>query len=543
MVRPGSTRSPRAGPTRDRGRHQVNASISHFAEKWGRHDLKFGAEIERSRVRDRNYYINGNYYYNYGGAPYYAYSGSNYDVSGRNRRESVFVQDAWKPSDRLTLNLGVRMDHLSGGAPDEDSVYSNTVLAPRLGFAFDLTGRGTTVLKGSYSQYYEGIFNDLYKLATTGYEDAVGWNMSGCPAYGPQGPTADYRCPLSMREEVSRIPQPVASVDSDIKHPRVDEFSLGLEHQFGRDWRVSATGVYRENKNFIGNILPDARWEQISLATTPSTPVPDCDGCSAWPGGNAAAFRWTNRDTSTDNVLITNPDGYQYRDLNGNVVGTMDAYRKYQALFLTVSKRFSNRWQAQVSYVLSKSEGTVNNSSESLFGPSRFFETPTLGVVNVDGRSTNDRPHEVKAFVGFEIPKIEVSVNATYKLLSGRTYAAFQQYTSGQINFTATAYYWGSAAGRQPFLEDRGLRRLPYESTVDLRFEKIFRVAGDHRIALFADFLNVTNAGTVITRNARVPSVAVLVPDGSGDTATVAFEGPTGLLTPRQMILGARWSF
>ena len=124
------------------------------------------------------------------------------------------------------------------------------------------------MLKGSYSQYYEGIFNDIYKLATTGYEDAVGWNMSGCPAYGPQGPTADYRCPLSMREEVSRIPQPVASVDSDIKHPRVDEFSLGLEHQFGRDWRVSATGVYRENKNFIGNILPDARWEQISLATT-----------------------------------------------------------------------------------------------------------------------------------------------------------------------------------------------------------------------------------------------------------------------------------
>jgi len=25
----------------------------------------------------------------------------------------VFVQDAWKPNDRLTLNLGVRMDHLS----------------------------------------------------------------------------------------------------------------------------------------------------------------------------------------------------------------------------------------------------------------------------------------------------------------------------------------------------------------------------------------------------------------------------------------------
>ena len=100
--------------------------------------------------------------------PYYAY-GYGYDINGRNRRESVFAQDAWKPSDRLTLNLGVRMDHMSGGAPDQDAVYTNTVFAPRLGFAFDLTGNHTTVLKGSYSQYYEGIFNDVYKLATTGY--------------------------------------------------------------------------------------------------------------------------------------------------------------------------------------------------------------------------------------------------------------------------------------------------------------------------------------------------------------------------------------
>ncbi len=527
----------------DRGRHQVNASISHFAEKWGRHDLKFGVEVERSRVRDRNYYINGTYYYNYGGAPYYAYSGSNYDVSGRNRRESVFVQDSWKPSERLTLNLGVRMDHLSGGAPDADSVYSNTVLAPRLGFAFDVTGRGTTVLKGSYSQYYEGIFNDLYKLATPGYEDAVSWDMAGCPAYGPSGPTADYRCPLAMREEVGRLVQPIATVDPDVKHPRVDEWSLGLEHQFGANWRVSATGVYRENKNFVGNVLPSARWEQISLNTTASAPIPGCDDCSAWPGGTATAYRWTNRATSTDDVYITNPDGYAYRDLSGNVVGTMNAYRKYQALMLNLSRRFANRWQAQVSYVLSKAEGTVNNTSEALFGPSRFFETPTLGVVHSDGRSTNDRPHELKAFFSYEIPKVEVSLSGTYRFLSGRTYAPFQQYTSSQINFSATAYYWGSSAGRQPFLTDRGSRRLPNEQSIDIRLEKLFRVAGDHRIALFADFLNLTNEGTVIARNARVPSVSVLVPDGSGDTATVAFEGPTGLLAPRQIILGARWSF
>jgi hypothetical protein len=524
----------------------VNASVSHFAEKWGRHDLKFGVEIERSRTRDRNYYIAGKYYYDYGGAPYAAYSGAQYDVSGRNRRESVFVQDAWKPSDRLTLNLGVRMDHVSGGAPGEDSVYSNTMLAPRLGFAFDLTGRGTTVLKGSYSQYYEGIFQAIYNNATPGYFDAVSWDMSGCPAYGPSGPTASYSCPASAQIETSRLAQPIARVDDDIKHPRVDEFSLGLEHQFGANWRVAATGVYRENKNFIGQVLPDARWEQITLNTTASSPVEGCDGCSPWPGGTANAYRWSNRATSTENLLLTNPDGFQYRDLNGNVLGTVDASRTYQALMLNVSRRLANRWQAQLSYVLSKAEGTINNTSTASIGQggaARFYDTPTLALVNSDGRMTNDRTHELKVFAGYEIPKIEVSFNATYKLLSGRPYAAFQQYTATQINFSATAYYWASSAGRQPFTEPRGSRRLPSESTIDLRIEKIFNIGGTHRLALFGDFLNITNEGTVIVRNARTPSVTVLVPDGSGDTAVVPFEGPTTLLTPRQLYLGARWSF
>jgi hypothetical protein len=400
-----------------------------------------------------------------------------------------------------------------------------------------------TVLKGSYSQYYEGIFQALYNAATSGYADNVGWDMAGCPAYGPSGPTASYSCPESLRVETSRLAQPLGRVDPDIKHPRVDEWSLGLEHQFGQNWRVSATGIYRENKNFISNVLPDARWEAITLNTTASTPVEGCDDCSAWPGGTAQAYRWANRATSNESVLVTNPDGFQYRDLNGNVLGTMNAYRKYQALMLSVGRRFANRWQAQVSYVASKSEGVVNNTSGSLFGQSSFYATPTLGLVNSDGRSLNDRPHEIKAFAGWQIPKIDVSLNATYKFLSGRTYTPFQQYTSSQINYTVTAYYWGSSAGRQPLLEARGSRRLPTEQSLDLRLEKVFGLGGGHRLALFGDFLNITNEGTVIGRNARVPSVSILVPDGSGDSVSVPFEAPTSIVAPRQIMLGARWSF
>ena len=36
----------------DRGRHQVNATLSHYAEAFGKHNLKFGVEVERSKVRN-----------------------------------------------------------------------------------------------------------------------------------------------------------------------------------------------------------------------------------------------------------------------------------------------------------------------------------------------------------------------------------------------------------------------------------------------------------------------------------------------------------
>jgi hypothetical protein len=513
----------------DRGRHQVNASISHFADKWGKHDLKFGVEVERSKTRDRYGYINNTYYYDYGGHPYYAY-GYGYDLNGRNRRESAYAQDSWHIGDRLTLNPGVRLDHVAGGAPGQDSVYKTTNIAPRLGFAFDLTGDHKTVLKGNYSQYYDGVFNDIYKVATPGYQPRITWDMSGCPAYGPNGPTASYQCPLSSRNETGVTDPPHATIDPNIKHPRVDEASLGLERAIGRDVRLAVTGIWRENKNFIGNVLPLARWTPVTITSASA------------PGFNAVPltfYKWTNRSASQGTLLVTNPDGFQYLDPSGNVLGTVDAHRNYKALMLVLSKGYSHRWRGQVSYVASRTEGTISNGSEATFGPSRFYETPTLSLVNSDGRATNDRPRELKAMLGVQVPVVEVALNAYFRSISGATYNAFQQLTSSQTSFSS---YYGSTAGRRPSLEPRGARRLPTQNLLDLRLEKIFNIgARKDRIAVYADITNVLNKTIVTSVLTRVPSTSVTT--GPGQTAPVAFEAPGGVIAPRQTILGARWSF
>ena len=523
----------------DRGRNQVNAAISHFAEGFGKHDLKFGIEVERSKTRDRYGFVNNTYYYDYGGQPYYAY-GYGYDISGRNKKFAAYAQDAWHVNDRLTLNLGVRMDKVAGGAPGKDSVYSNTSIAPRFGFAFDPAGDTKTVLKGSYSQYYEGIFNDIYKQATSGYQDSISWDMSGCPAYGSQGPTVAYSCPLSRRVEVNRVKAPVATIDPDIKHPRVDEFSLGFERALKSNVRLSVTGILRDNKNFIGQVLPSARWTKA----TGTSPTPNGRNLT-YPATPYTYYRWANRSASANNVYVTNPDGFQYLDPSGAVLGTVNAYRKYKGAMFVLTKGYSNRWRAQLSYVYSKTEGTINNGSEGTYGVGSFYASPTQSLVNADGNMSNDRTNELKAMVGVQIPKAEVSVNAYFRSVSGGTYAPYVQLGGSTVGYSTTGYYFGSSAGRRPSLEPRGSRRLDTTNILDLRLEKIFTLGGDHRLSVYSDILNALNANTVTSVFNNVGGTGVFNPPpaAAGSTTSIPFGGPAAILSPRQIQIGARWSF
>ena len=443
----------------DRGRHQVNASISHFAEKWGKHDLKFGVEVERSKVRDRYGYHNNTYYYDSGGQPYLAY-GYGYDTQGRNHRESVYAQDSWHAGDRLTLNPGVRVDHVTGGAPGADPVYKRTNVAPRLGFALDVTGDHKTVLKGNYSQYYEGIFFDIYRLALPGQQPRITWDMSGCPAYGPNGPTASYTCPLSQRTVESTANPPTTTIDPNIKHPRVDEFSAGLGRALTNDVRLEVTGIYRKNQNFIGSVYPNARWAPVTLTST---------AVAGLPSVTLTGYKRASPSSSLNTLFVTNPDGFHFLDTSGNALGTIDAKRDYKALMLVLSKGYSHRWRGQVSYVLSRAEGTVNNSSEASFSPAsysggKFYATPTLAIVNSDGILANDHTHELKALIGVQVPVIELAVNAYFRSISGATYTPFQQFGSSTLTFGG---YFNSSTARRPFLEPRGSRRLPRENILD----------------------------------------------------------------------------
>ena len=98
----------------------------------------------------------------------------------------LYLQDNWKASTRLTLNLGLRWDKdfnmvglsdvknsrtyqelVALNSPISNPYVSrvphddNKDFSPRVGFAYDITGRGSHVLRGGFGLYYGNVFQNI----------------------------------------------------------------------------------------------------------------------------------------------------------------------------------------------------------------------------------------------------------------------------------------------------------------------------------------------------------------------------------------------
>jgi hypothetical protein len=205
---------------------------------------------------------------------------------------------------------------------------------------------------------------------------------------------------------------------------------------------------------------------------------------------------------------VTNPEGW---------------FLDYKGLLLTLSKRWSRRWQALVSYSVSEARGLLASSgggaggSQFSSGAFAFFGRDPNHLTDATGNLPNDRTHMLRVQGAFEIPKVAVLVGASFQQLSGKPWAGVANVRLPQ-------------GTRQIYVEPRGARRLPAQSLLDLRISKILRFGKDSKLELLVDILNALNETApenAVSRNVFSPNF------GEGSS----------FVEPRRAVLGIKFVF
>lgn len=444
--------------------------------------------------------------------------------TGENLSQSVYVQDKWQPFSRLTLNLGVRFEQEN--LPTFNQFPSNInfgwgdKIAPRLGFAYDLTGKGTTKLFASYGRFYDrvkfalprGLFGGDIQLADyfeiMPNQTASSFNIntvvggftgaSVCPSSGFIIANALSRCQRNERVNANS-PDATATngagaVDPNLKPFQQTEFTVGMERQIGRLYVLRGRYTYKN----VDEAVEDAG-------------VVNASGSEEYIIGNPGSGLHKERLTALGYLKSTRPQ------------------RRYDAMEVVLERRLSNNWYFNANYTLSRLYGNYTglaSSDEAHLlggrtspGVSRAFDLPFIGFTadgNPDnGRLPTDRPHVFNVYGAYIVDWAGSKTNST-------ELSVFQTVTSGTP--MTTSIYGASGTTPQIFNSRGDLGRSPVYSQTDLNVTHRYRFGRDNRFtaAFDVNFLNLWDQATLTAIYPTLnPSTARV------DAAALGLTGPT----------------
>ena len=322
-----------------------------------------------------------------------------------------YVQDQWRVSSKLTLNLGLRYDY------QELTPQTKNAFAPRLGFAYDPTGTGSTVIRGGVGKFYEYHFlGTAVNLNRRGVIAQIYSFDTGEDRSADRGviPTSHVCLQPALRNGLAVISpackavlvdlrnqlQPGASADFVNPEPIVDgnremgylwSFSAGVERQLIPNLSVSVDYVGNRGRN------------QSGLIDISEGPV----------GANGRITRLTANQFDPNGTLIP----ALARNVSfGKVLQyqTLDALdTDFNSVELSLEKRYSNRWSGRAAYTLaySKDVGPGGRTAADRYA-SDLNPRDDYGRANFDNRHAFTAGGNMNVWRG-------LNVGAIYRYYSG----------------------------------------------------------------------------------------------------------------------------
>jgi outer membrane receptor protein involved in Fe transport len=192
------------------------------------------------------------------------------DTQQTNDNVGALVQDEWRASDRITINGGVRYDVQR--LPSLVRTDRNN-LSPRLGAAWDIGGRGRSVLRVAGGIYYDpiplrAVSNALQRNGVTYRVVQLGPNAPGAPLF----PNTLATFPAGALTNITTIDPHIRSSRSEQATMQFEQqlgaatsASIGYEHLRGRDLIMSRK-ITPANTQFQS--IGDSWYDGVTVAIT-----------------------------------------------------------------------------------------------------------------------------------------------------------------------------------------------------------------------------------------------------------------------------------
>jgi hypothetical protein len=485
---------------------------------------------------------------------------------------SLFAQDEWKATRRLSLTLGIRWEYesfpgaqLANSAVPQTSKLNDmkTNFGPRVGFAYDPYGTGRTIVRGGYGMFFARAINStLYQAligtGATGSQTNPQFNAGqNCAPVFPQvvAPAQQGACLGSASGNAT-----VDYLDPNFKVPQIHQADLTVETQVTNHdvFSVSWLGSW-------GRRLPD--FVDTNLPTPTPVTFTINDPQQQGPIPNGTSFQANAFFATANKNLRPNPNFSSITDIFSGVTS------HYEALVGQFKHQLSHSIAFHANYTWSHAldygeNNTTGASATALLDPTNIRLEKGNSNQNVPNRlvmaAVISSPWHLHGAWGYLANDFELA--PAFSTQTGLPYSVGISGSSSTLTVTPgapvqkiinTGSFNGSGGANRVPITDRNVVQQPATYVADLRVSKRLLFRERYGLEFLGEAFNVANHPNVSAVNSSAYFVNDILQTGSktngaGNTLTpysTPFKQVTGInnsnfaLNVRQLQLGVRLQF